>query len=78
MLDGALVGCSSDFDVLLAGITAKFTEFSPEIITVYYGSDVSDSAADAAREKIAVSLPDADVSLVNGGQPVYHYIISAE
>ena len=78
LLDGALVGCSSDFDVLLAGITAKFTEFSPEIITVYYGSDVSDSAADAAREKIAVSLPDADVSLVNGGQPVYHYIISAE
>jgi DAK2 domain fusion protein YloV len=78
LLDGALVGCHADFDLLLGDIIAKFTELDPELITVYYGSDVDESAAEAARSKIAAGLPEADVSLVNGGQPVYHYIISAE
>ena len=78
LLDGALVGCQADLNALLGDMIAQFTKLEPELITVYYGSDVQASEAEAIRDKIADGLPEADVSLVDGGQPVYHYIISAE
>ena len=48
------------------------------IITVIYGSDVSEEDAEALRAQIEEKFPDAEVSAVNGGQPIYYYIISAE
>jgi dihydroxyacetone kinase-like predicted kinase len=49
------------------------------IITVYYGEDVSEAEAEKAVEIISESInPYAEVTLVNGGQPVYAYIISGE
>ncbi len=44
-----------------------------------YGSDVSDEAAEAAYEQLRAKISDnIDINLVNGGQPVYYYIISVE
>ncbi len=49
------------------------------IITVYYGEDVSADEAERAVEIISEKVnPYAEVTLVNGGQPVYAYIISGE
>lgn len=78
LLDGALVGSDSDITVLLASLTEKLSALSPEFITVYYGEDVSEDSAEQVNEIITEKLPDAEVSTVNGGQPVYYYMISAE
>ncbi len=60
-----------DLAVLLAGDGASF-------ITVFYGADVTEDQQKALVAAIAEKLPDAEVSAVNGGQPIYHYILSVE
>ena len=43
-----------------------------------YGADVDENDANQAAEQITARFPDADISVVNGGQPVYYYMISVE
>ena len=45
---------------------------------MFYGSDVSEEDAQKAEAIFAAACPDAEVSLLPGGQPVYYYIISIE
>ncbi len=47
-------------------------------ITVFYGEGVTESEAEQMQALMQEHLPDADIMLVNGGQPVYYFIISAE
>lgn len=49
-----------------------------EIITVYYGNDVDAHTARQLGERIMATYPDQEVEVVAGGQPHYHYILSAE
>lgn len=78
LLDGALIGNYTDLSVLFAELSQAFTAFSPEFITVYYGEDVKEDDANEAAGTITGAFPAAEVSVVNGGQPVYYYMISVE
>ncbi len=78
MLDGALLGSNSDIAALVDHLVEKLLELSPEFITVYYGEDVEPEAAEALGAALSAGLPEADLSIVNGGQPVYYYMIAAE
>ena len=49
-----------------------------ELITLYYGSDISEEDADNAAAKVEEKYPDIDVELQMGGQPIYYYIVSVE
>ena len=49
-----------------------------EIITLYYGQDVSESDAEALQAEIQEKYPDCDVELHYGGQPIYYYYIALE
>ena len=49
-----------------------------ELITVYYGSDVSEEDAAALTEKLAELYGECDVEYHRGGQPLYYYLISVE
>ena len=50
-----------------------------DIITLYYGDDVTQAEAEKAAEIIASKVnPYAEISVLSGGQPVYSYIISGE
>ena len=49
-----------------------------ELISVYYGADIEEAAAEAVVSKIEEKFPDVDVELQFGGQPVYYYIVSVE
>ncbi len=78
MLDGALLGSFSDFSALLEKLNDALDRLGPEFLTVYYGQDVTESDAETVADSLGQCFPDADISLVNGGQPVYYYMISAE
>ena len=78
LMDGKLIGSYSSEKTLLKELSWAFDEYSPEFITVYYGQDVSAEDAQAAADSIAGCFPDAEMSVVNGGQPVYYYMISVE
>ena len=74
----ALFGTSKDIKVLLRSLAEKVRDEGKEYITIYYGADVKEKHAQKAADIFADICPDADVNLINGGQPVYYYLISAE
>ena len=48
-------------------------------ITLYYGEDASEEEAEMMSERIAAIVgDDAEITVINGGQPLYYYIVSAE
>ena len=49
-----------------------------EMITLYYGKDVTEDAAEALAAKVQEEYPDCDVDFHFGGQPVYYYMVSLE
>ncbi len=78
LLDGALLGSYSSLPTLFKELNWAINEFSPEFITLYYGADVTAEDAAEAADTITGCFPDAEVNVVDGGQPVYYYMISVE
>lgn len=72
----ALFGSSTDLDSLLRGLAKKCE--SHEFITIYYGADIASEQAEQAAAIFSELCPNAEVTLIDGGQPVYYYLISAE
>ena len=73
-----LFGTSQDINELLKSLAEKVVEEGKEYVTIYYGEDIQEEQAQQAAEIFSEVCPDADVNLINGGQPVYYYLISAE
>ena len=78
LLDGALIGSYTELEKLFEELSQAFGKLEPEFISLYYGQDVEAEAAEAAAQSIALSFPEAEMSVVHGGQPVYYYMISVE
>ena len=63
--------------VALSMVEAMMTE-EKELISVYYGEEITKEDAESLQEQLAEKYPACDVELQYGGQPIYYYIISAE
>ena len=59
-------------------LIAKMIDESVVSITLFYGEDVKEQEAEALRETLSQKYPDCEVTIIDGGQPVYYYIISME
>ena len=68
---------SSIHDVVMEMMKSIITD-EDELITVYYGADVSEADAEAISSDIEKSYDFCDVECHNGGQPLYYYLISVE
>ncbi len=78
MHGGSLFGTGKDIKVLLKALAERVNKDGKSYITIYYGADVTEKQAQKTADLFAEICPDADVNLLNGGQPVYYYLISAE
>ncbi len=78
MTGKGLFGTSKDITVLLKGLAETVRDEGREFVTIYYGADTKEKHAQKAADLFADICPNADVNLINGGQPVYYYMISAE
>ena len=78
LLDGALLGSYADEKTLIDELGGAFGKYEPELITVYYGEGVKADAAEGTAAALTDLFPDAELSVVDGGQPVYYYMISVE
>ncbi len=78
MFGSSLFGTSQDIKVLLKSLAEKVRDDGREYITIYYGCDIKEKHAQKAADLFADICPEAEISLINGGQPVYYYLISAE
>ena len=77
LVDGKILCSDDSADVCLAAIGAEFAGAS--YMNVFYGADITEEQAGAAvailQEKVGAAT---EIVLINGGQPIYDYIISAE
>ena len=78
LFDGGLLSSNLSLEGLLDKVGEKFSEYDPAIISVYYGEDTKEEDAEATAAIIGAKFPEAEVMVVNGGQPVYYYMISIE
>ncbi len=79
MDNGRIVFTEKNLTKSLIKLTKRLVTSASSYITVMYGSDVSDEDANEAYEALRAKISgDIDIVLVNGGQPVYYYIISVE
>ena len=78
LLDGKLFGTNQNIDVMLEKLAEKAVEKGAEFVTLFYGEDVTEEQAEEAEKIFAQHCPDAELSVLPGGQPVYYYIISIE
>ena len=78
LLDGALVGSFAAAEDMIAALNEVIAPLNPEFITIYSGQEVSEENAASFADGIGAGLPEAEIALVPGGQPVYYYIIGIE
>ena len=78
LVDNQLFDTEKDLDAVLDKLAQAAADRDAEFLSIFYGADVSAADAEQAKARFAALCPDAEITLLEGGQPVYHYLISAE
>jgi len=78
LCDGKLLGTDRSLDVLLEKLAQVAADKKAEFITVYTGEGVDDAQAQQASDIFRARCPDAEITALSGGQPVYYYIVAIE
>ena len=76
--DSGILSVGRDMEEVTFNMIKAMMHDDLELISIYYGSDVSEEAAEAIKAKVEETYPDCDVELQMGGQPIYYYIVSVE
>ncbi|MCI8935725.1 MAG: DAK2 domain-containing protein [Lachnospiraceae bacterium] len=76
--DAGILSVGSDVSDVTYQMVREMMNEDLELISVYYGADVTEDAAELLKGRIAEAFPSCDIELQYGGQPIYYYIISAE
>ncbi|MCO6451510.1 MAG: DAK2 domain-containing protein [Caldilineales bacterium] len=79
LIDGQLQCRDSDMEGIMRQVLAAIDpDDDTELFTLYFGSEVRRDEAEALVEALADDFPAHDIELIYGGQPYYHFLISAE
>jgi hypothetical protein len=78
LLNDELVTAQDTVEETLFDLLDRMSVGDLEIVTLYYGADIAANAAETLGTTIRHQHPHLDVEIVEGGQPHYFYIISAE
>lgn len=76
--DSGILSVGKDMDDVVISMVAEMMDDDRELISIYYGEEVTEDAAQKIKDKISEQYDFCDVELQYGGQPIYYYIISAE
>ena len=78
MLDNKLEILGHDVAEVAVQCTEKMVNEDSSLITIYYGSDVTEEQAQELGDILEEKYPDCDVEVQNGGQPLYYYLVAVE
>lgn len=78
ILDGKIIASCENLTAAVRAMVKAMIDGDAELISLHYGQDVAADDAEALQEQLADEFEDVDFELYDGGQSVYHYIISAE
>ena len=75
---GNIVTSGKNIEKVTTALIDGMLNEDKEVVTLYYGADVSEEKAEAFVEKLQETHPDVEFILHFGGQPLYYYILSVE
>lgn len=78
MENGRLAFTEKDVSRAAYKLTKRLIKGDTSYVTVLYGADVTDDAAEQLHQHMLKKFSGVDIAMIRGGQPVYYYIISAE
>ena len=76
--DAGILSVGTNMPQVTADMIGDMIDDDTELISIYYGADVTEEDAEDLGAKIEALYPKCDVELQFGGQPIYYYIVSAE
>ena len=76
--DAGILAVGDSVSGVAEEMLAELTDEDSELISIYYGEDVSDEEAEAFVAKVEASYPEVDVDAHRGGQPIYYYVVAVE
>jgi DAK2 domain fusion protein YloV len=78
VVNGRLCVAESDIEEVLQRVLEEMEMGDRELVSLYYGQDVTEEEAREVVEKIESLYPEVELELLSGGQPIYKYILGAE
>jgi len=78
LIDGKLAVSGDELPDVVRQVLDKMLENDSEVITMYYGDHVTKKEAEALVDQLRDDYSEQEFDLIYGGQPHYHYIMSAE
>ncbi|MCI9004182.1 MAG: DAK2 domain-containing protein [Lachnospiraceae bacterium] len=78
MGDSAILSVGKDMQDVVKDMVSQLVEEESAIISVYYGQEIEEAAAQALGEELGEQYPQCEVEVHYGGQPIYYYLISVE
>ena len=79
LLGGKIINVDTDLERSVMKLLKTMIKKDSEFVTVIYGEDVTEEQALAIEAKVQEKYGDkTEITFINGGQPVYYYIISVE
>ncbi|MDD4839498.1 MAG: DAK2 domain-containing protein [Clostridia bacterium] len=76
--DKQIVSTGDDVADVLIGTIGSMIDAEMEMLTLYYGADMSDESVENAIKLVAEKFPDLEVAAYSGGQPHYFFLFSLE
>ena len=76
--DNGIDAVGTEVDEVTVKLVDALADEDSELISVYYGEDITEDEAQSLVDALSEKYPDYDVDLKYGGQPIYYYIISVE
>ena len=76
--DKGILSVGTEVEATAKDMLAQLVDEDSELISIYYGQDVSEEDAEVFSEEVAELYPDADIDMHFGGQPIYYYVLAVE
>ncbi len=76
--DHGIIAVGQDIADTSFAMMEELLDEDSELVSIYYGSDTSEEAAEELAERITEKYPMVDVEVHFGGQPIYYYVVSVE
>ena len=76
--DHGILAVGKEIEDTAVAMVQEMADEDSEIISVYYGADVTAEDAEQFAARLEELYPDFDVELNEGGQPIYYYVVSVE
>ena len=76
--DSGMLAVGQNVNETVLETLKRMVKDESELISVYFGEDVTEEDAEALVEKVQTAFPNCEVELNDGGQPIYYYLLSVE